>query len=329
MNTDSPDSNNKKNNENGEVKSVLRALTANFGIAVVKTIAAVKTGSGSMLAESIHSFADCANQLLLLKGMKEAKAPESREHPFGAGRATYFYSLIVALLLLFMGGAFSLYEGIERVLHPTSLQHTGVAVLVILFSMVLEGSALYSAVSHIKTEMGDKTFFQWFRQTRSSEMLIVVGEDVGALMGLSLALIFLTLAYFTGNAIYDACGTMAIGLLLIFIACMLLREIKSLIIGESAAPETEQAMREYIESCSEVKTLYRLITSSVGKNIIVLVQAEMNKTGSEDGLIDATNRVENGIKKRFPTVKHIFFEADRNREVHEYEDEDEEENTTE
>lgn len=328
MESDSSSYNNKvvektKTQENGEVKSVIRALVANFGIAVVKTVTAIKTGSGSMLAESIHSFADCANQMLLLKGMKEAKGPETKEHPLGTGRVTYFYSLIVALLLLFMGGVFSVYEGIHRFTHPEPLSHVGAAVVVIIISMLLEGYALKGALNHIKAEMNGKSFFKWFKETRSSEMLIVVGEDISALMGLSIAFVFLSLAYVTGNSLYDACGTISIGVWLIVVACFLIKEIKSLIIGESASPDVENSMHSYIANRPEVKTLYHLVTSQVGKKVVVLVQAEMHKTGSEDGLIDATNRVEQGIKKQFPEVSQVFFEADRGKQVHEYEDPEE------
>lgn len=304
------------------IGSILRALFANFSIAIIKTITAVMTGSGAMLAESIHSFADCANQILLLLGLREAKAPESEEHPLGHGRVMYFYSLLVGMMLLLVGGAFSVYKGFEHFIHPEPLEYIGYAILVLLASIALEGYALRGALKHIQKERAGKSLFKWFKETRSSEMLIVTGEDIAAITGLLLALLSLCLAYVTGDSRWDAVGSMMVGGLLIMVAIFVISEIKSLIVGESASPEKNDAMEEFVKSRPEIKTLYRLVSLQWGEKIIVLVQAEMHKTGSEIGLVDATNRVEDSLKAAFPDIKYIYFEPDRNKEVHEYEDEE-------
>lgn len=315
-----------KSGTSSPLGSILRALGANLGIAVAKTVTAVMTGSGAMLAESIHSYADCANQLLLLLGLKEAKAPESEEHPLGHGRVMYFYSLLVGMMLLLVGGAFSIYKGFEHFMHPEHLKTDEIiyAIGVLVLSICLEGYALKGALQHIKKERKGKSLFRWFRETRSSEMLIVAGEDIAAITGLLIALASLGLAWGTGDARWDAVGSMGVGILLVLVAIFVIGEIKSLIVGESASPEKVKAMKEFVESSKEIKTLYRLITLQWGSRVLVLIQAEMHKTGSEIGLVDATNRVENRLKEAFPEIKYIFFEPDRNREVHEYEDEDDE-----
>jgi len=309
--------------ENGALKSVLRALGANFFIAVIKTIAAVFTGSGAMLAESVHSFADCTNQILLLLGIKHAKSPATKEHPIGKGRVMYFNSFIVALLLFFMGGVFALYEGYQHLVGHEGVNNPLIAVAVIVASMLLEGYALKGAIAHVKSELKGKSFFKWFKQTKSSEMLVVVVEDVSALMGLSIALIFLLLTYFTGNPVYDAVGMMLIGIVMMVMSVFLMKELYGLLLGETAEEEKHNGIRSYIEQSPEVKQIYDFITAQHGPFITVSVQAEMQKTGSEDALIDAINRVESGIKEKFPEVRKIFFEPDRNREVIEYPTEDE------
>ena len=318
-----PDS---KGNTSSPLASILRALGANLGIAVAKTITAVMTGSGAMMAESIHSYADCANQILLLIGLKESKAPETEEHPLGHGRVMYFYSLLVGMMLLLVGGAFSAYKGVEHFIHPEYLNGSDIiyAIIVLIISILLEGYALRGALQHIKSERKEKSLIRWFRETRSSEMLIVAGEDVTAITGLLLAFFALILAWVTGDSRWDAVGSISVGALLMIVAVFLILEIKSLIVGESASPEKVKAMELFVESQSEIKTLYRLITLQWGAKVIVLVQAEMHKTGSELGLVDATNRVEKRMKETFPEIKYIFFEPDRGREVHEYEDEENE-----
>lgn len=305
---------------------IIRALGANLGIAIAKTITAVMTGSGAMMAESIHSYADCANQILLLIGLKESKAPETEEHPLGHGRVMYFYSLLVGMMLLLVGGAFSIYKGGEHFINPEHLNSSDIiyAIAVLIISILLEGYALRGALQHIKTERKGKSLIRWFKETRSSEMLIVAGEDVTAITGLLFAFFALILAWVTGDARWDAVGSIGVGALLMAVAVFLILEIKSLIVGESASPEKVQAMEAFVESQPEVKTLYRLITLQWGSRVIALIQAEMNKTGSENGLIDATNMVEQKLKKAFPEIKYTFFEPDRGREIHEYEDEEDE-----
>lgn len=303
---------------------ILRALGANLGIAIAKTIAAIFTGSGSMMAESIHSFADCANQILLLIGLKESKRPETEKHPLGHGRVMYFYSLLVGMMLLLVGGAFSVYKGVEHFLHPEALNSKEIvyALIVLVVSILLEGSALRGALSHIKSERKGKSLFRWFKETRSSEMLIVAGEDVAAITGLIIAFVSLGLAWFTGDARWDSVGSIGVGLLLVFVAVFLIREIKSLIIGESSHPDRVNEMENFIKQQPEIKTLYQLVTLQLGDKVLVLIQAEMNKTGSENGLIDATNRVEKKLKAQFPEIKSTYFEPDREREIHQYQEEE-------
>ena len=216
----------------GSVKAIFYALGANFGIAVSKYVAAYWTGSGSMLAEAIHSTADCANQMLLLLGMKQARRPASADFPLGHHRVTYFWSMIVALMLFFMGGAFSVYEGVERLLHPQQLQHGLIAMAVLACAVVLEAFSLWGAMREIRKIAGHQPFLAWFRETRQSELMVVAGEDIAALLGLAMAFVAVAASVITGNPMWDALGTLAIGVVLMVIAIAVMIEVKGLIVGE-------------------------------------------------------------------------------------------------
>ena len=183
-------------------KAIFYALAANIGIAVCKFAAAAFTGSGAMFAEAIHSSADCGNQMLLLFGLRQARRPASPLHPLGAGRAIYFYSLIVALLLFFVGGVFSVYEGVHRVLVREPLAYAYVALAVLGVSVVLEALSLMGAMREIRKNHPHKSLWRWFRETRESELLVVAGEDVAALAGLAIAFVAVLLTMLTGNPVF-------------------------------------------------------------------------------------------------------------------------------
>ena len=296
----------------GSVRAILYALGANFGIAVSKFGAAWWTHSGSMLAEAIHSTADCVNQLLLLLGMKEAKRPESEDHPLGHHRVTYFWSMIVALLLFFMGGVFSVYEGIERLRHPHPLENGLVALAVLGVAVVLEAFSLAGAMREIRKLAGGKPFLRWFRETRESELMVVAGEDIAALAGLTFAFIAVAIALATGNPLWDALGTLLVGVVLMVIAVLVLIEVKGLIVGESAAPELRAEIARFVAAQPEVAEVFNVITLAWGDKVVIAVKARMAEAERISGaqLVERINAVEARMQERFPTAKWVFFEPD-------------------
>jgi len=296
----------------GAVRAILYALAANFGIALAKFGAAWWTHSGSLLAEAIHSTADCANQLLLLLGLKEAKRPESADHPLGHHRVTYFWSMIVALLLFFMGGAFSVYEGIERLRHPQLLENGLLAMTVLAIAVVLEAFSLAGALREIRKVAGGKSFLRWFRETRESELMVVAGEDIAALAGLALAFMAVAATVATGNPLWDALGTVAVGLVLMVIAVMVMGEVKGLIIGESAAPELRDEIERFIAAQPEVAEVFNVITLAWGDKLVVAVKARMRDAERISGarMVEEINAVEARLQARFPAARWVFFEPD-------------------
>ncbi|PLZ04195.1 cation efflux family transporter [Burkholderia sp. WAC0059] len=291
-------------------KAILYALAANVGIALCKFAAAAFTGSGSMFAEAIHSTADCGNQLLLLFGLREANRPVSVLHPMGTGREINFYSLLVALMLFFAGGAFSVYEGVHRLIAREPLQHVYVALGVLGVSVVLETLSLMGALRVIRSEHPGKSLWRWFRETRESDLLVVAGEDIAALAGLAIAFVAVLLTVTTGYSFFDACGSIGIGILLMVIAGLVAREVKSMIAGESASPEVRRDIEAFLRARAEIRGVINLITLQWGKDVMVAVQAEMIDYPQSRALVDAINRIEADLQAAFPQVRWVFFEPD-------------------
>lgn len=294
----------------GSLKAVLYALGANAGIALAKAIAAFFTGSSAMLAEALHSFADCANQVLLLIGMQQAKKLPTPDHPMGYGRVVYFWSMMVGVLLFSLGGLFSVWHGAQSLMHPEPVKYLLPSLGVLLLAVVLEGISLRGALEALAAERGDKSLWRWFRETRQSELLIITGEDVAALIGLSLAFIALALTGITGNPVFDALGSMAVGLLLIGVSFAVTTEIKSLITGESASPEMRTAIAEFVAAQPEIAQVVNIMTFQLGNEIAVAVKAKMAPMPSADALVSAIDEVEERMQAHFPTLRWSFFEPD-------------------
>ncbi|GMV54576.1 MAG: cation diffusion facilitator transporter [Betaproteobacteria bacterium] len=296
----------------GSLRAILYALAANGGIALTKLIAATWTGSGAMLAEAIHSCADCVNQGLLLLGLRQARRPESEDHPLGHHRVVYYWAMLVALMLFFVGGVFSVWEGVTRLRHPEPVENALAALIVLAMAVVLEAFSLWGAMREINRERGRQPLLRWFRDTRQSALMVVAGEDVAALAGLVVALCAVSATLVSGDPVYDALGTLVVGVVLIVVAGAVLREVKALIVGESLAPELRQRMRAHFEAQPEIETVFRIITLAWGERAVVAVKARVRddfaRTGTE--LVATINRLEARFEAAFPQVGWLFFEPD-------------------
>jgi cation diffusion facilitator family transporter len=291
------------------VRTIFYALGANLAIAVAKTGAAITTGSSAMLAESIHSYADAGNQGLLLWGMKQAKRPPSPEYPLGWGKAVFFWSFIVALVLFSLGGLFSAYEGWHKLSHPEPLSYPWVAVGILIFGLIAEAVSMRACLQEVDKVRGQRTYWQWFRTSRQSELVVILGEDFAALLGLALALIAVLLTMLTGNSMWDGLGSIWIGVVLITVAIGIGIEIKALLIGQSAEPETVERMRAFLERQAGVEQVYRMITMQLGTSLMVAVKAKMKGTSAAE-LVSAINRAEHALRAEFPEIQWLFFEPD-------------------
>jgi cation diffusion facilitator family transporter len=292
------------------LKAILLALGANFAIFVAKTVAAVITGSGAMAAEAVHSLADCGNQGLLLLGMRQAKRPASDEYPLGWGRALYFWSFLVAILLFSVGGLFSVNEGVHKFSHPEPLKWPWLALGVLVFGVIAESFSMRGCMQEVNKARGDQNLWTWFRETRSSELLVIFGEDLAALAGLCFATIAVGATMLTGNLMFDALGTVAIGVLLLVVAVMLAIEVKALLIGQGVDPRRRAELLAFLNARPELVVVLNLITLQMGPDVMVAVKARMQPMASDRQLIEAINTVEAAMKAEFDDVRWSFFEPD-------------------
>ncbi|MGB5808979.1 MAG: cation diffusion facilitator family transporter [Polyangiales bacterium] len=296
----------------GSKKAILAALFANFGIAIAKFVGWVFTNSSSMLAEAIHSVADTSNQALLLLGSKQAEREATAEHPFGFGRERYFWSFIVALVLFTLGGLFAIYEGWHKLRegrHP--IENTEWAVAILSLAILLEGYSFRTAVVESRPLKGNATWWSFIRHSRQPELPVVLLEDLGALTGLLLALVGVSVAWVTGDSRWDAFATIAIGSLLVAIAAILVFEMKSLLIGESAREPVRKKIRTAIGSVEGVERVIHMRTQHIGPDEL-LVGAKIQLSASLDTAeVAATiNRAEDASRAAVPIEQLIYLEPD-------------------
>ena len=292
------------------LRTILYALGANVGIFIAKSVAAAITGSGAMLAEAVHSLADCGNQGLLLFGMKQARRPPTPDYPLGYGKEVYFWSFLVALMLFSVGGAFSVYEGIHKMLEPEPIERPAIGVAVLAFSLALEWWSLRACLQEVNKTRGAQSLWRWFRDSRDSEMIVVFGEQLAAILGLAAALLAVAVTLATGDPIYDAIGTLGIGVLLIVVAMFVAYEVKGLLIGQSVAPDRREAIRAWLGARPEILEIFNVITLQLGQDVLVAVQARLDGNLRADALVATINAIEVELRRAFPDVKWSFFEPD-------------------
>lgn len=291
-------------------RAVLYALGANGAIAIAKYVAAWVTGSSSMVAEAVHSTADCGNQLLLLLGLNQARRPADADYPLGRGKETYFWSFIVALMLFSVGGLFSIYEGVHKLAGEGTLASPMVALGVLAFSIVMESVSMAGCMREVNKVRAGRSVWTWFRETRNAELATIFGEDLAALMGLVIAFGAVATAWLTGDTRWDAAGSISIGALLVIVALMVAVEVKSLLVGQGVEEPVRRDMVAFLEGESAVERVLDLRTLHMGSDVVVAVKAKMRDHGGQDALIEAINRTEVAFKARFPAVQWTFFEPD-------------------
>jgi cation diffusion facilitator family transporter len=295
-------------------KAVVAALLANAGIAVAKFVGFGITGSASMLAESIHSVADSGNQGLLLLGGKRARKDADEQHPFGYGRERYFWAFVVALVLFSLGGAFAIYEGVSKIRHPHEVESPGIAVGILILAIILESLSFRTAIREANHVRGDAGWWQFVRRSKNPELPVVVLEDLGALVGLVLALAAVGATLATDDPLWDGIGTLSIGVLLSVIAVILAVEMKSLLIGESANARMLDSIRSTIEADPSVERLIHLRTQHLGPEEL-LVGAKVHFLGdlTAPELAGAVDRVEASVRLALPEARIMYIEPDVTR----------------
>ncbi len=292
------------------VKAILYAFLANTGIALAKTWAAIYTGSSSMTAEAIHSFADAGNQVLLFQGLKQSQRPADSEHPLGYGKLSYFWSFVVALMLFSLGGLFSIYEGMHKLQETEPVRQVWVGLLVLAVAVVLEFLSLLGALREIRHLRRNKSLVRWLRTTRNAELVVVLGEDTAALIGLTLAFIFLGTAAITGNPAYDAAGSIAIGIVLIIVSVFIAARIKGLLIGRSAEPELQARIDAIIADDPAIDMVFNTITIQMGPKIMLAAKILVPAGMPTSEAVTHINALERRLKAEMPQIGWCFIEPD-------------------
>jgi cation diffusion facilitator family transporter len=292
-------------------RAVIAALLANLGIAAAKLVGFLLTGASSMLAEAFHSVADSGNQAMLIAGGRVAERGPDRQHPFGHGRVRYFAAFLVAVVLFTLGSLFSLYEGFEKLRHPHELESAGVAIAILVVALVLEGLSLRTAVREADPLRGQQSWWSFIRTTKKPELAVVLLEDTAAEFGLAFALAGVGLAAVTGDPVWDALGTLAIGALLAVVAVVLGIEMYSLLVGEAASPEEQAAIRQAILSTGGVAGLVQLRTLHLGPDDVLVVGGlQLDREQSADDAARVIDQAQARVREALPSARIIYLEPD-------------------
>ncbi|WP_195730445.1 cation diffusion facilitator family transporter [Streptomyces albidoflavus] len=295
----------------GGTKAIVAALSANLAIAVAKFVAFLFSGSSSMLAESVHSLADSGNQGLLLLGGKRAKRQATPEHPFGYGRERYIYAFLVSIVLFSVGGMFAIYEGYEKIKHPHEIEHWYWPVGVLVFAIIAEAFSFRTAIKESNPLRGKQSWSQFVRRAKAPELPVVLLEDLGALVGLILALGGVGLALATGNGVWDGIGTLCIGVLLIVIAIVLAAETKSLLLGESAGLDEVRKIEAALVDGDTVTRVIHMRTLHLGpEELLVAAKLAVQHDDTAAEVAAAINAAEARIREAVPIARAIYLEPD-------------------
>lgn len=301
--------------------AVYAALIGNIGIAVIKFVAAVFTGSSAMLSEGIHSTVDSGNQMLLLLGIKRSKKPPDEDHPFGHGKELYFWTLIVAMLFFSIGGGFSLYEGILHIRHPEKMKDVRWNYAVLGVSVIFESISFIIATRHLLKKKRPVSFWKRLRRSKDPSLFVVIFEDGAALTGLFIAFCGVFLSHRLDNPLFDSLASVIIGLLLASIAIIMIIESRNLLMGESAPPEMVEKIYNMVMKDRDVVAIQKPLTMHMSpEEIILAINVEFHNNMPANHLAATINRLERGIQQQFPEIKQIFIEArnvkeERHKEV--------------
>jgi cation diffusion facilitator family transporter len=295
----------------GSTKAIAAAFGANTGIALAKFVGFLVTGSSALLAESIHSVADASNQGLLFLGGRRARRAPTTLHPFGYGRERYFWSFVVAIVLFLLGGVFSIYEAFHKIRDPHEITSPVVAFAILGIAMVFEAFALRTAMREARPYLAGRGWIHYIRTSRSPELPVLLLEDSGALLGLVFASGGIALALLTGNPVYDGIGTLAIGILLVAIAAVLALEMKSLLLGESAAPEMAERIERELAQTRGVRSVLHVMTQHMGPDdLLVAAALQLDPGLGGERLTRTLDDAEARIRAAVPIARLIYLEPD-------------------
>jgi cation diffusion facilitator family transporter len=296
----------------GESKvAVIAAIVGNLLVAIIKFVAAGLTGSSAMVAEGIHSLVDTGNGGLVLLGMKRSQAPADAQHPFGHGKALYFWTLIVAISIFGIGGGMSMYEGISYLQHPVLGDNPWPNYIVLGIAFVVEGWSFFVAMREFNKARGDRKAFEFIRTSKDPSLFTIVFEDSAAMLGLIVAFLGVFLGHVFKNAYFDGAASIVIGIILMGVAFLLARESKGLLVGEGAEPALLAELRALVVADTSVECVGVIRTLYFGPNdLLVNLDVAFRPELSGEGIHDAITRIESALKGAHPEIKRVYIEVE-------------------
>lgn len=282
--------------------TVLVALTANLVIAVAKVVGGLFAGSPALLSEAAHSVADSTNELFLLLALRRSRRPPDAQHPFGYGKERYFWALLAAVGIFVVGGCFSFYQGYNALSAGRRESYegytAGLAVLVV--ALFAEGSSLLRALHQMRKEKGG---------ARDPALRTVITEDSTAVLGVLLAMAGMVLHLVTGQVIWEAAASLAIGLLLVYVAYRLGRESRDRLIGESVDPELRDRIRELLDAQPEIDNVAALLTMRLGLDTtLVAARGDLTPGFDSEEVELVCVRIKRLIAEAWPQAEHVFLD---------------------
>jgi cation diffusion facilitator family transporter len=293
---------------------VYAALIGNASIAVMKGIAASITGSSAMLAETYHSISDTMNQILLLIGLRMASKKPDEQHPYGYGKAQFFWSFVVAALLFGMAGGLSIIEGYDKIQNPEPLEHVFVNYVVLGFAFLFDGTSLTIGVREMRLrtrEGGYRNMIEAIREIKDPTAATVVVEDSVAVCSLTLASVAIYATQKTGNAKWDGLASLMIGIILIIMAVILAKENMDLLIGEAVTTRKKRKIVRAILGLEEVEKVLDFRTMYLSpKEVLVTCDVNFKDGLITDELEDVIDKIERIIKQELPIARRIYIEVE-------------------
>lgn len=290
-------------------KVVLAAIAANLAITVTKFVAAALTGSSSMLSEAVHSLVDSGNEALMLVGLKRSKKPPDDRHPFGYARELYFWTFVVALVIFAGGAVVSIYEGVEKILHPEPVQSPWINFVVLGIAVVMEGISWLVALRAFNARRGKAGVFETVQASKDPTVFMVLFEDSAALVGLIIAAACLSADLLLDQPVFDGIGSVLIGLVLAVTAGFLAYETKSLLIGESARPDLVRGVRALLREEPVIERVNEVLTTHLGPEVVIVnLSLDLRDEVSAGEVEKAIARIDRRVKDRFPEISRVFTE---------------------
>ena len=290
--------------------AIFGAIAANIAIAASKFVAAYFTGSSAMLSEGIHSLVDSGNGILILYGVKQAEKPADKRHPFGRSKELYFWALIVAILVFSVGGGMSFYEGIEHLKQPAALSDPTWNYWVLGLSLVFEGISCFLAFKAFNADRGDAGFWETLRRSKDPAVFAILLEDLAALLGLVIALAGVYLGHLLNNPYLDGVASVAIGILLVFVALFLIYKTKRLLVGTGVDDETLDALEALVKAQPNIDQVGPPLTSYLGPaDVVLALDVEFAHHLTSKEIEQAIDDLQDVIRAKYPEMKRIFVEA--------------------